>query len=139
MVLLFIFMELFFQSIPHSTVHQSKFQWLFQIMLRLSVIITQNRNRCICSIINERPTIFWLVQKFDVTVINKCRFGLNLIVFILDWTCTYIHSIVNFVKDTAGTPFFYSCVQYRCHSHKISNTRVTFYLIRVCVIHSSRC
>ena len=50
------------------------FKGIYQIEIFLSVFIPQDTNRRISSIINESPKTFLLMQRFEVTFINKYMF-----------------------------------------------------------------
>ena len=126
----YIYMESFCRRLPQYTVHQRSFQSMFQIYFCFSVII-QNTNMCICSIINERPTTFWLMQRFEVTVIKKIMFCLKHVPFKSDWTWPFVYFIIHFSKDNSGTPFFSLYVKYWCQNHKISHTWGIFHLIHI--------
>ena len=69
-LLTLIYFAVIFQS-SQST--KDSFHGMFQIYLCLSVLILQNTNMFIYSIINESLTTFLLVQRFEVNVMNKCR------------------------------------------------------------------
>ena len=81
----------------HTT--KSLFKGIYQIDPFLSVFILQNTNRWIGSIINEIPTTFVLMQRFEVTVIKNACFP-TLLFIIFDITYTYVHSIIDFSHNT---------------------------------------
>ena len=78
----------------------------------------------------------------DATVLIYCHkkimLGINLILIRSYWTWTYMHSIINFSKDTSGTPLLPFNFQYWCHSNNSIHTWWTVYLIHVFIFHSSR-
>ena len=125
-------MELFFRRIPKCTAHQRKSPVHFKTTFILSVIIIHDTKWRICYIINDIPTTFWLMQRFEVTFINKFMVWILLIVYRLDWTCTYIQSIINFSNNSFGTPLLSFCFQYCYHSHKNWNTWGILGLIYIC-------
>ena len=114
------------------------FKDVSQIEIFLYVFILQNKNRCISSIINEIPTTFWLMKKFEVTVKKYCMFFPTLILIIFYITCTYVHSIVDFSKNTGCSPGFSLYSRYWSHFHNISFTWGIFYLRHFCIFKSSR-
>ena len=71
---------------------------ILSVQLCLYVFIIQSKNIYIWYIINEIPKSLWLMQIFKVTVISRCIFCLKNIFFRSDWTSTYIHSIIKFLK-----------------------------------------
>ena len=114
------------------------FKGISQNEIFLSISILQNKNRCIISIINETPTTFWLMQRFEVTVIKKCMFCPTLLLIIFDITYTYLHSIIDFSQSTGYTPGFSFYSKYWSHPHKIYHSWGIFYLKYICIFHSSR-
>ena len=65
----------YFVDIFHSALSTKEiFQVISQIQLFLSIFILHNTNKCLSSIINEIPTTFLLMQRFEVTVKTKSCF-----------------------------------------------------------------
>ena len=82
-------------EIFHSALSTKEiFQGIYQIELCLSFLIFHKTNMCISSIINDIHTKHLLVQRFEGPVKNKCMFCLTLLFIRYDWTCTYVHSIL---------------------------------------------
>ena len=104
------------------------FKGMIQLFLWFSVFVLQNTNRCIISIFYENPTKFSFVQRFVMTVINKCILFPQVVFKIFDISCTYVYSIIHCSRNTGCTPgyFFYS--RYWSYVHNISYTCVIFYL-----------
>ena len=63
------------------------FNGMFQCFLCLTVLILKNTNRCISSIIYENPTTFSLMQRFEITVINKFMICTAVVFIRFDITC----------------------------------------------------
>ena len=114
------------------------FKGISQLENFLSVIILQIKNGCISSIINERFTTFLLMQRSEVTVINKCMFCPTLVFVRFDITCTYVHSSIEFSQNKGCSPGFSFYYRYWSPPHNISHTWDIFYLIYFCIFHSSR-
>ena len=109
-----------------------------QIFLCRAVFILQNTNMCISHIINEYPTTFRLMQRFEMTVINKCIFCPTLVFIIFDITYTYVHSIIDYSQNTGYTPGLSLYSRYWIHLHNISHTWGIFYFRYICIFHFSR-
>ena len=114
------------------------YKGISQFFLCLSVFILQNKNRSISSIINESPTTFQLMQRFEMTVINKCMFCPAVLFIRFDITCTYEHSIIDYSHHIGCTPGFSFYSRYGIHLHNISHTWGIFYLGYICIFHFSR-
>ena len=132
-------MELFSIHIFHmSQTTKEFFKGMSQMFLCRSVFILQNKNRCISPIINENPKTFWLMQRIEMTVINKCVFCTAVVFIRLDITCTYEHSIVDSSQNTGCTPglSFYS--RYWSHLHNIYHKWGILYLRYIYIFNFSR-
>ena len=114
------------------------YKGIYQFFLCLSVFILQNTNMRISSIINESPTTFLLIQRFEMDVINKCMFCQPLAFIIFDIKCTYEHSIVDYSQNTGCTPGFYFYSRYWSSLHNISHTWGIFFLRYICIFRCSR-
>ena len=114
------------------------YKGLSQFFLCLSIFSLQNTNRCISSIINEIPTTFPLMQRFEMTVINKCIFCPEVLFIRFEITCKYEHSVIDYSYNTSCTPGFSFYSRYWSHLHNISHTWVIFYLGYICIFHFSR-
>ena len=103
-----------------------------------SLFILKNTNRCIAFIINESLTNFWLMQKFEVTIIKKCMFCPILVFIRFGITCGYVHSIIDLSRNTGcylGLSFY---SRYWIHPNNISNTWGIFYSGNFCIFQSYR-
>ena len=72
------------------------FKGMSQIEICLYLFFLQDKNRCISSIINDIPTTYLLMQRFEVTVKNKGMIFPTLVFIIFDVTCTYVNSIIDY-------------------------------------------
>ena len=115
-------MELFCKHIPQYTVHQRNLSGHAYIEICISFFITQKKDRCISSIMKYTPTHFLFMQRFEVTVENKCMFCLTLIFIISDLTCTYVQSIVDSTYSTGCNPRLSFFSIHWSHLHSTSHT-----------------
>ena len=114
------------------------YKGISQCFLCISIFILQNTNRSIRSIINEILTIFRLMKRFEMTVINKCMLFPTAVFNRLDITCTYENSIIHSSQNTGCTPGYSLYSRYWSHLNNISHTWGIFYLIYICIFHFSR-
>ena len=114
------------------------FKGMIQLFLWFSFFFLQNTNRCISSIIYEDPTKFSLVQRFVMTVINKCMICPQVVFNIFDITCTYVYSIIHCYQNNGCTPGYLFYSWYWSYVYNISYTCGIFYLRYMWIIHSSR-
>ena len=128
------FVYIFHMALPTKEL----FKGMIQLFLWFSVFVLQNKNRCINSIVYENPTTFSLVQRFVMTVINKCMLCPTVVFKRLDITCTYLHSIINCSQNTGCALGYSFYSRYWSHVHNIFHTWGIFYLRYIWILRSSR-
>ena len=109
-----------------------------QFFLCRSVFILQNTNRRISYIINENPTIFRLMQRFEMTVINKFMFCPSVVLIRLDIICKYEHYIIDSSQNTGCITGYSFYSKYWSHLNNIYNTWGIFYLKYIWIFHFYR-
>ena len=128
------FVYIFHMAIPAKEL----FKGMIQLFLWFSVFVLQNTNRWISSIFYEDPTTFSLVQRFVMTVINKCMLFPQVVFNIFDITCKNLHSIIHCSRNTGCTPGYFLYSRYWSYVHNISYTWGIFYLRYMWILHYSR-
>ena len=138
MITCFLLFCSYFVDIFHmSQTTKEFFKGISQIEI-FSLSLSFKKNRCIIYIINESLTIFLFMQRFEVTVKNRCMLWPKLLFIRFYITCTYVHSIIEFYQNTGCYPGFSLYSRYWSHPHNISNTWGIFYFRKFCIFHSSR-
>ena len=102
------------------------------------VFILQNTNMCISSIIYENPTTFWLMQRFEMTVINKFMLCPAVVFSRLCITSTYEKCIIDSSRNNGCNPGYYFYSRYWSHLPNISHTWGILYLRYIWIFHFSR-
>ena len=98
------FVYIFHMALPTKKLSKG----MIQLFLWLSVFVLRNTNRCISSIVYENTTTFSLVQRFVMTVINKCMLCQQVIFNIMKIIYTYVYSISHCSQNTGCTQATYS-------------------------------
>ena len=98
---------------------------------------------CTCNVKSDeydcwKNHAFSLMQRFEITVINKCMIFPAVILCRLDITFIYENAIIDSSQNTGCTPGYSFYSRYCSHFHNISHTWGNFYLGYIWILHSSR-